>query len=121
MISRCTNPNVKCFSNYGGRGIKICNEWEKFENFLADMGERPEGKTIERIENDKGYYKENCRWATKKEQANNKRNNVPFTFNGKTQNAAQWEAELGLKKSYLSNRLYRGQSIERIIEWLQKQ
>lgn len=74
--SRCNNPKVKHYNSYGGRGIKICKRWDKFENFLKDMGERPEGLTIERINNDKGYYPKNCKWATYKEQASNKRKTI---------------------------------------------
>ena len=67
MIQRCINPNHPSHSNYGGRGITVCERWEKFENFLEDMGEHPGiGYSIDRIDNSKGYCKENCRWATRK-------------------------------------------------------
>lgn len=82
MIKRCTDPNCTHYSNYGGRGIVVCKRWLKFENFLKDMGEAPLGLTLDRMKNEKGYYKENCRWATSIEQARNRRNNLYVPYNG---------------------------------------
>lgn len=85
MLQRCTNPNSKFYQYYGGRGIKVCKRWNKFENFLEDMGNCPLDKTIERKDNTKGYYKNNCRWATRKEQQYNRRDNVIVKYKGKDQ------------------------------------
>lgn len=74
MIQRCTNPNAAKYEHYGGRGITVCKEWFSFSNFLKDMGERPDKSlTLDRIKNEKGYYRENCRWATKEQQLQNTR------------------------------------------------
>ena len=73
MIQRCTNPKQPTFKDYGGRGVTICHRWLRFENFLADMGIRPEGKTLDRKNNAGGYEPSNCRWATHKEQCENRR------------------------------------------------
>lgn len=73
MVQRCKNPNHPQYADYGGRGITVCKSWEQFENFYADMGDRPQGLTLDRINNDKGYERSNCRWADRKTQANNRR------------------------------------------------
>lgn len=83
MRSRCTNESDVNYSQYGGRGISVCDEWlSEFTVFLADMGEQPEGLSLDRIDNDKGYSKENCRWATAKEQHRNKRNSKYWFIDG---------------------------------------
>lgn len=116
MVNRCKNPNVPNYSDYGGRGIKVCDRWLKFENFLADMGEKPKRTSIERINNNGDYEPGNCRWATNKEQQNNKRNNRLITFNGKTQTMAQWAEEFCVEMYILSNRINRdGWTIERAL------
>lgn len=73
MIQRCTNPAATGFENYGGRGIAICERWRDYQNFLDDMGERPTGLTLDRIDNDRNYEPGNCRWATWSEQMRNRR------------------------------------------------
>lgn len=89
MVRRCTNPRHKSWHNYGGRGITVCKEWLSFENFLADMGEPEKGMTLERKDNNKGYYKDNCVWANMLTQANNRRNNRYIDFHGKKLTASQ--------------------------------
>lgn len=118
MLDRCKNPNSQQFKNYGGRGIQVCDRWQKFENFLADMGEKPNGLSLDRKDNDLGYFKENCRWATIVEQNNNKRTNRYLTFKRKTQTFAQWEHELGFNPSTIKNRLYSGWSVEKTLTTL---
>lgn len=98
--SRCSNPNTVNYHNYGGRGITFDPHWEIFENFYNDMGKNFEpGFTIERIDNDKGYYKKNCKWTTIEEQNKNKRCNYYLTYKGKIQIATDWAKELGINRS----------------------
>lgn len=96
MRVRCANPKQPHFSRYGGAGIRVCARWDSFENFLADMGERPTGCSIDRIDARGNYSPENCRWATAQEQSLNRTTAVMVSHNGKTQNLACWLRELNL-------------------------
>ncbi len=116
MISRCKDNKRKDYGRYGGRGIKVCKRWEKFKNFLADMGEKPKELTLERVDNNKGYSLNNCKWATVDEQANNKRNNILISYKGKTQNATQWANELNIDREILYDRKKAGFTDKQIIE-----
>lgn len=107
MRERCRNPNSKSWTHYGGRGISVCKEWDTFEQFFADMGPRPPKHSLDRIDNNDGYHRENCRWATKEQQCNNKRNNRLVTFDGRKLSVAQWAREIGVTKVALSERLQR--------------
>lgn len=95
--------------------IDIDPRWKKFEVFLKDMGERPEGKTLDRIDNTKGYWKHNCRWATQAEQNRNRSSNVILTYKGKTMCAIDWAKEIGISRDTISRRLKRGLPIEKVL------
>ena len=115
---RCYNENNKEYHLYGGRGITVCAEWlhdfQAFYDWAMSNG-YADDLTIDRIDNDKGYSPFNCKWATRKEQNNNKRSNNLITFNGKTQTIAQWADEKKMKYSTLNSRINRGWSIERTL------
>lgn len=112
MKSRCTNPNHPSFAGYGGRGIKVCPQWLlSFEQFLADMGRRPEGHSLERIDNEKGYAPSNCRWASMKEQNNNRRNNVRLEMDGESRTLTEWADKLGISPITVKSRLKAGWSV----------
>lgn len=110
MIQRCLNPNHKQFPSYGGRGIRVCCRWLKFENFIKDMGRKPTAShSLDRIDNDGDYSPRNCRWATASEQNNNKRNNVLVEVDGITRNVAQWATMQGASNRHaIYARLRRG-------------
>jgi len=113
MKERCNNPNTKCFSRYGGRGIKVCDSWNSFHNFWKDMKEGYEDTLkLDRINNEKGYSKKNCRWVTHKENCNNKGNHRYITLDGVTKNITQWAEMLGEKPQTLNKRIKRGWSIK---------
>lgn len=116
MLNRCNNPSLPNYKNYGGRGITICDSWrESFEAFYADMGDRPLGLTLERENNELGYCKENCVWATTKTQHSNKRTNHWLTFNNETLTMTQWSEKVGIELMTIQLRLKRGWSIERAL------
>lgn len=108
MLSRCENKKNKRYSSYGGRGITVCERWRTFDNFLSDMGVRPDGKSIDRIDNEKGYSPENCRWATNVEQQRNKSNNHLVTHNGLTKTLVEWAEYVGMRQMKLVQRLHWG-------------
>lgn len=114
MLQRCNNKNNDRYKAYGGRGITVCESWLVFENFLKDMGDRPPDLSLDRVDNDLGYCKENCRWATTQEQANNKRNRV--FFRGSLISLSDLAKQEGVPYGALSTRLSRGMSVEEAVE-----
>lgn len=122
MKSRCNNPKHTSYLRYGGRGITYCKSWDNFENFLADMGEKPNPKMeLERIDNNKNYCKENCRWATHKEQTRNrggKRATRLYTFEGKTMCIKDWADFVGITPQSMQKRLNKGWELERAFKKL---
>lgn len=115
LIQRCIHPTHRNYKNYGGRGITVCNRWLKFENFLTDMGKKPKGYEIDRIDNNKGYYKRNCKWVTSKENNRNKRNNHLIIFNGEIQCLAAWSEQYNISQHTLTMRLRRGWPIPKAL------
>lgn len=117
MKQRCHNPSNKFYPWYGARGITVCPNWRfSFEQFFADMRERPENYTIERIDNEKGYSKENCRWATRSDQQKNRRCNRFITFEGTTKTAMEWSEEKGIAHQTIYNRMDLGWEAEKILK-----
>jgi hypothetical protein len=110
MIGRCTRPDVDGYHRYGGRGITVCERWRVFANFAADMGDRPFGTTLDRINTDGDYEPGNCRWATLEEQQNNRCNNVRVEIDGVTKTATQWARFAGLSDACVYSRLKAGKS-----------
>jgi hypothetical protein len=97
---RCNNPKTKNYHRYGGRGIKMCPTWENnFEQFLKDMGSRPLGYSIDRKDNEKGYFKENCKWVTKEENSNNTHKTVLYEYEGKRLSETQWARHLNISRN----------------------
>jgi hypothetical protein len=115
MIYRCSNPNHASWEYYGGRGIKVCERWLSLENFITDMGEPPEGLSIERIDSNGNYEPSNCKWATQKEQILSKRNRRLITFDNKTQSVSEWAREYNITTNLLFGRLNMGWDLERAL------
>ena len=110
MRNRCENPNNRNFKHYGLKGVAVCERWQRFENFLSDMGERPLGPTefsLDRIDNAKGYEPSNCRWATNKQQSNNQTRNHIITVYGERLTLAQVAEKYKVKAPTIRARIKR--------------
>ena len=111
MIDRCYSEGNPAYKNYGGRGIYVCGRWREingFANFLQDMGKRPPGLSLDRIDNNDGYGPHNCRWATKSEQARNRRSNRRLTIDGVTKVMVEWAETSGISVRVIQDRLRKG-------------
>lgn len=117
MKRRCTNPQCRAYPRYGGRGITVCDRWlHSFENFYADMGPRPSPKhSIDRIDNDRGYSPDNCRWADSSEQGYNTRDTTMLTHDGRTLNLAEWSKETGIPVKLLRSRCDQGMPSDKVL------
>lgn len=115
MIQRCTNSNHSAYRNYGGRGIRICPQWAVFERFFEDVGERPHGMTLDRLDNNGDYEPDNVAWRSRFDQANNKRSNRLIWICGECRTLAQWLRKLGMNRSSFDKRLRRGWSEQRAL------
>jgi hypothetical protein len=108
MRQRCNDKNNKHYNYYGGRGIKVCSEWNSFETFLQDMGERPDGHSIDRIDVNGDYCKENCKWSTAKQQARNRRNSIVIKIDEQSRDLSEWCDIYGISNNTVLERLKRG-------------
>lgn len=115
MKDRCFNKNNSQYKNYGDRGISVCAEWMDFKNFFADMGEKPNGMSIERLDNNAGYSKKNCKWASAKEQSRNRRANTFITYKNKTKCIAEWAEITGINCQVIRIRFLKGMSPREIL------
>lgn len=116
MLDRCYSPKSDSYKTHGARGIRVCQRWHAFANFYEDMGDQPSGMSIDRIDNDGDYCKENCRWADKKTQARNTRFNRIIEYNGIRLTQAEWSERLGLADWTIYNRLRLGWSVKDALE-----
>jgi hypothetical protein len=115
MMDRCYTPHHKEYKRYGGEGITVCEKWHNFRAFLAEMGLKPDGLTLERKDNDGPYELANCVWATPAEQARNRRSNVMLTHNGRTLCVADWARELGVPRETIYKRIRLGFPTEQVL------
>jgi hypothetical protein len=115
MMRRCNNPNEKAYATYGAVGIKVCKRWHTFKNFFEDMGVRPEGMSLDRINGRRGYSPDNCRWATESEQQKNRKDNVYYTLRGKTLCVQDWGREVGIHPDTIRSRVKKGWEIEKAV------
>lgn len=114
MIQRCTNQKHHHWHKYGGAGITVCQEWRDYSTFLADMGNRPNGHTLDRINNNIGYSRSNCRWATPSQQQRNRKTSRMITWNGKTQLMIEWAEELNIPYSTIESRMRAGMPLDKV-------
>ena len=117
MRNRCNCRNSKAYAKYGGRGIDITPEWnnyDEFESWAVHNG-YCDNLTLDRVDNNRGYYPDNCRWATPVQQANNRRSSVFYSYHGKRHTLAEWANIIGMNYKTLTNRIYRGASFEEAI------
>ena len=118
MLFRCNNPSATGYRYYGGRGISVCPEWSSFDAFYADMGERPSTKySIDRIDTNGNYCPENCRWATHKEQARNRRTNTLITINGETLCIADWAIRYNIGDATIRARIRAGWPADKAVTY----
>jgi hypothetical protein len=116
MMTRCYNERQRTYQQYGGRGITVCDRWRAgFEFFYADMGDRPDGMTLDRLDVNAGYSPSNCRWATDDEQVNNKQDSVILEWQGERLNVAQWSAKTGISRGAIETRIKLGWDIEKTL------
>lgn len=115
MIQRCCNENTPGYAGYGAIGIRVCERWKTFENFYEDMGPRPRGTSLDRIDTYGNYEPKNCRWATPVQQARNSRRNIFIEHDGETACVSEWSRKLGIPSATIYGRLKRGWSPERAL------
>lgn len=116
--TRCNNKNSPNYRNYGAIGIKRCKRWDRFENFIKDMGFAPsENHSIDRINYNLGYFKKNCRWATHKEQARNRRTAPLIEYNGQIKTPAEWAEIVGIHRKTIMRRIRRGMPTDKVLTY----